>query len=177
MRTFVALEVPDGFRFEVAALARQLAEHVDGRFTQPENYHLTLAFLGDTSEREIALAIDALETACANRLALPLAADGLGKFGKANDATLWLGIAPVDALVAMADEVRNALAAHELPFDQKPFKPHITLARRAAIPKTVLPSLPFPAPAHASAVTLFKSELDSEGAIYTPLHAIELAQP
>ena len=175
MRTFIALEVPDGFRFEVASLARQLAEHVDGRFTQPDNYHLTLAFLGDVGEREIASAIDALEAACAKRIAPSLAPDGLGKFGNANDATLWLGLAPTDALVGAAADVRNALEARGIPFDRKPFKPHITLARRAAIPKAALPPLPFPAPAHASAATLFKSELDSEGAIYTPLHTIEFA--
>ena len=52
---------------------------------------------------------------------------------------------------------------------------YFVLARRAAIPKAALPPLPFPAPVRASAATLFKSELDSEGAIYTPLHTIEFA--
>ena len=175
MRTFIAVELPEQMRWETAELARQLERRVSGRFTQPENYHVTLAFLGDVAERDVVLATDALEAACAGRPAPRLACDGLGKFGNASDATLWLGLVPAEELMRLAAAVRDELAARDIAFDEKPFKPHITLARRAAIPKAALPPLPFPEPTRACSVVLFKSELSQDGATYTPLHSVELS--
>ena len=119
MRTFIALEVPDVFRAEVAALARRLALACAGRFMAYESYHVTLAFLGDVGEAESALAVAALEAACAGADAAPveLRPDGLGKFGRPQDATLWLGLAPDPALLALAARVRGELAARGLAFD------------------------------------------------------------
>ncbi len=61
-------------------------------------------------------------------------------------------------------------------FDEKPFRPHVTLARRVRFQRETLPALPFPAPAMASRVTLFKSTLTKDGALYKPLYTMELEQ-
>ena len=174
MRTFIAIEVPEEFRAQVAGLARCLEATAKGRFMSPRSYHMTLAFLGDTSERDVQLAMSALDEACAHAGRIPLECDGLGKFGKAHDATLWLGLRADEALTSLVDDVRAGLAKRGVAFDDKPFKPHITLARRASIPKKALPDLPFPEASQAAAVTLFKSELSAEGASYFPLYSIEL---
>ena len=137
---------------------------------QNENYSpLTLAFLGDIDERGVQFAKAAIEAARTHAAPLELVPDGLGKFGKPRDATLWLGVRPHETLVQLAASLRDELSAREVPFDGKPFKPHVTLARRAAIPNAPLPALAFPEPASATAVTLFKSELGPEGARYFPL--------
>ena len=174
MRTFIALKVPDEFRFELAGLARQLREKVKGRFVSPEQYHLTLAFLGDIDERGVQRAIDALEEACAGAGPITLTCDGLGTFGKSRDATLWLGLRPTDELVGLANAVRGGLEARDVTFDSKSFKPHITIARRAFLPAGALPSLAFPEPASCSEVVLFKSELSAEGPAYHALHTVFL---
>lgn len=174
MRTFIALELPERFAADTAALARQLGTVVEGRFLPRETHHLTLAFLGELSEADIAAATSALETACVGVPRIPLQSDGLGKFGRASDATLWLGIAPVPELEKLAARLREELTARQLPFDDKPFKPHITLARRAHIPKTSLPPLAFPRDDQADTVTLFKSTLSREGATYKPLATVHL---
>ena len=172
MRAFIALELPDEFRFEVAGLARQLSARVKGRFTSPENYHVTLAFLGDISEHEVRLAMDAIEEARPQTNDVPVECNGLGKFGRPHDATLWLGLREDTGIAQLAADVREALVERDIPFDAKPFKAHVTLARRANIPKQSLPDLPFPEPTYAKAITLFKSELSSEGPTYTPLHSV-----
>ncbi|HIT50974.1 MAG TPA: RNA 2',3'-cyclic phosphodiesterase, partial [Candidatus Aveggerthella excrementigallinarum] len=59
MRVFIALELPDDFAADVAGLARQLSAEVDGRFLRRESYHLTLAFLGEVDEAELASAVAA----------------------------------------------------------------------------------------------------------------------
>lgn len=177
MRTFIALEIPSDFADEAAGVARALSQTVEGRFTAREGYHLTLAFLDDIDDATAARAMDALDAAVASRAeegAVPLRAEGLGKFGRASDATLWLGIAPDPALTELAAAVRAQLAAHDIPFDERPFRPHLTLARRARLPKGPLPPLAFPAPAASTRLTLFKSTLTPEGALYKPLYEVSL---
>lgn len=174
MRAFIALPLPEAFAADAAALARRLGSSIEGRFLPRENHHLTLAFLGDIGDREVIAAAEALDAACAESCAITLRSDGLGKFGRASDATLWLGIAANPALADLAARLRDELSARNVPFDDKPFKPHVTLARRARIPKRDLPPLVFPRDDIASSVVLFKSTLERAGATYKPLHAAEL---
>ncbi len=174
MRTFIALELPADFQDEVAALSRGLRETIKGRFIPRENYHITLAFLGDVGEGDIAGATDALNTATSSTSSIPLYPDGLGKFGKAEDSTLWLGLREEPALMGIAATLRQNLDDHLIFYDPKPFKPHITLARRVQLPKGQLGNLAFPNPANALALTLFKSLLTPEGAQYKPLYSVEL---
>lgn len=176
MRTFIALELPADFADDVAAMARRLSASLEGRFLDRSTYHLTLAFLGDIDDAEASRAMDALDAACAGVAAVPLAPDGLGKFGRPADATLWLGLASDPALLSLAERVREELAARDVPFDPKPFRSHITLGRRVRIPKKPLPPLAFPMPARARDVTLFKSMLFRDGAEYKPLYTVELAE-
>lgn len=189
MRSFIALELPVDFANETAALARHLSESIEGRFMHRDSYHITLAFLGDASEQDIASAMAALEAVAmpggegakggegaAPVAPVPLACAGLGKFGRSSDATLWLGLREYDSLVDLAARVRDQLDARGVHFDTKPFKPHITLARRARLSSVALTEVPFPRDAFATRITLFRSELSSEGARYKPLYSVSLAQ-
>ena len=79
-------------------------------------------------------------------------------------------MAPDPALLSLAERVREELAARDVPFDPKPFRPHITLGRRVHISKKPLPPHAFPLPAQVQTVTLFKSTLSRDGAEYKPLY-------
>ena len=174
MRTFIALELPDAFVDDVAAVARQLKDLVPGRFMARGTYHVTLAFLGEVDEAGVQKASEAIEAACAGRGPVPVRSDGLGKFGRASDATLWLGLAREPALMELAAAVRGELDARGVSYDGKAFKPHLTLARRAKIPQGELPTIAFPADDEARRVVLFKSTLSQQGASYKELHVVEL---
>ena len=135
---------------------------------------MTLAFLGDIDEAQARDAMDAIDEACAGAAAVPIWPNGLGKFGRASDATLWLGLASGPKLIDLVNRMREALRARGIGFDDKPFLPHITLARRVRLPKGALPELAFPLPSDAARVTLFKSTLSRDGAQYKPLYSAEL---
>ena len=81
MRMFVALDLPDGLKAEIADLSRTLSRDCGGRFVDYEGYHLTLAFLGVIDEMGVALAADALDEACIGMAPVRLVPNGLGKFG------------------------------------------------------------------------------------------------
>lgn len=174
MRAFVALELPEAFADEVAGLARRLEATCAGRFVPAENHHLTLAFLGEVGEARARRAMEALDAACAGVGPVRLCACGLGAFGRGRDATLWLGVKKDEGLMALARRVRAELAAREIAYDKKDFLPHVTLARRARVPREDLGDLAFPLPDVARRVTLFRSILGPEGARYKPLYTVGL---
>lgn len=174
MRSFIALDIPSVLEEDVAAMARQLKASIKGRLTPRENYHLTIAFLGDADERQLADAMHVLDEVALRFGAVELVADGLGKFGRAHDATLWLGFREDPALMELATFVRTGLEACGVDYDAKPFVPHLTIARRAVLDRGMLPDLPFPAPARADELVLFKSTLARDGATYDALYEVEL---
>ena len=167
MRLFIALEIPPVLRDGMAIMSRQLRERIQGRFIPPENYHITLAFIGETLEMSIPLAIDAIDEATKNLDGILLKPDQLGKFGRSEDATLWLGFT----------ESPESLYDYGIVYDHKPFRAHATIARRAKLPKGALHPFSFPDPARAWRVTLFKSTLSSEGASYEALYTKEALLP
>lgn len=176
MRAFIAFDLPIEFEEETAALARQLSAFVDGRFMRQETYHVTAAFLGDIAEADTARAMEAMDAACEGIGEVPLIPDGLGKFGRAEDATLWMGLRQEEALMSLVTRVRENLKSQSLDFDSKPFMPHITLARRAHIPKGQMSELVFPFPTKTPALALYKSTLTNNGAEYKPLYSVELGK-
>ncbi len=179
MRVFAAIDIPEELVAELRELAHDLRAHIPGKFMRAENYHITLAFIGEIAPYDIDRAATALQKAAAAASPVVLDPSGLGKFGRVHNATLWLGFAENANMNHLANNVRENLQIADIPFDQKPFKPHITIARHANISKTELPALSFPYATHASSITLYKSELHPDGAIYEPLETFfcgELAQ-
>lgn len=174
MRTFIALELPQAFDDDVADLMRVLRLRMEGRFVPRENLHLTLAFLGEVGEADASAAIAALDAACAGIGPVPLAACGLGSFRRRKDEMFFLDIVPAPELLELEERVRMELAVRGISFDETPFHPHVTLARRAHVIADDLGDLPFPLPDTGSVVTFFRSELSSEGAHYKPLYRVEL---
>lgn len=159
---------------ELAGMVRPLRASMPGRFIPRENWHVTLAFLGDVPEATLPDVEDALDEAAKGIGRVTLAPDRLGKFGRSADASFWLGLADDLCLTALATRLREELREREIDFDDRPFLPHITLARRARIPKGELPPLPFPVPAQATRVAVLKSTLSREGASYEEIYGIDL---
>ena len=174
MRAFIALDVPDGFVGETAIAARQLSRAIEGRFMAADTYHITLAFLGEVDGAAISAVMDAMDDAIRGMGPLRLTCTGLGKFGRAENATLWLGVDGGDALTELANRVREGLDKTGVEYDRKPFKPHLTIARRARIPGGQLPPISFPAPSAADTVTLYESTLFHDGARYDDLYSARL---
>ncbi len=140
MRLFVALELPGEIKDALCgAIASLKAQGVSANFTRRENMHLTLAFIGETPR--LAEAKAALDTVRARPFRVALA--GSGAFGD----LLWAGLRREPDLDFLAAKVREALRAAGFALDPKPFRPHITLARRAVCegkPELDLPAVSAP---------------------------------
>jgi 2'-5' RNA ligase len=100
------------------------------RVADPARWHLTLAFLGDVPAAHVPDATAAMATAAAAVAPFRLRLSGGGTFGRGRFTLLWVGLAgDTPALSTLADRVRAQLRRSRLPFDRKPFRPHLTLAR------------------------------------------------
>lgn len=129
-RLFFALWPGQRVRASLSALARVSKADRGGRIMQPRNLHLTLAFLGDTVEAHRDAAVVA-----ASRLKMSpfsLSIDRSGYFRQARDrCVFWVGCDAEPSLSALAASLHAALREAGVPFDRKPFVPHVTLLRDA----------------------------------------------
>jgi 2'-5' RNA ligase len=96
----------------------------EARWVEPERFHLTLRFIGavdDAMAHDIEAALQRIE---ASPFALTLA--GVGHF---HAHSLWAGVTPSRALMCLQDKVEQVLRAIGLPVDDRPYVPHVKLAR------------------------------------------------
>jgi 2'-5' RNA ligase len=128
VRLFVALMPPGEVVEELRAGTVALRELVpDLRWTRPEQWHLTLAFLGEVGEDVIDELARRLNRAAARHPPLSLSLGGGGRFGH---QVLWTRVqGDRDGLRRLAGSVQAAARRSRLPMEQRPYRPHLTLAR------------------------------------------------
>lgn len=185
MRLFVALEVPEPVRREVARRVASVRDRLpSARWVDPDKIHLTMVFLGEVPEARLPGLTAALRQAFAPCPPLPLRLSGAGTFPPGRPARVaWLGLdAPDDLVSLQADVVRAAVAAVEHEPEDRPYRAHVTLARcpspwrRDAVDKFVAA---FPGeigqPWVADRGVLMESKLSPKGARYRVVEAFPLA--
>ena len=161
MRLFTGIRPSDGFRAALAVLQERLrAAGITGRYLDPSNLHMTLAFVGEWPE-DITRALPPVEHPFTITLAHP------GIFPEAK--VLWAGVEKSEELNRLAQCVRDCLTEHGIPFDPKGFNPHITLVRKPVIPDGMdLSGIEIPkASMVVDEICLYRSERGENGMEYT----------
>ncbi|MFP5341497.1 MAG: RNA 2',3'-cyclic phosphodiesterase [Candidatus Limnocylindria bacterium] len=136
-RLFVALPLPGDAAAGVAAIVDDVRGQAlppgmhDVRWVRLDAVHLTLRFLGPTPEERIDPTAEAVAAVARRHAPIDLTIAGSGTFPAGpRPRTLWLGLTGgVDAVAALAGATSTALAAIGWPVDDRPFRPHLTLAR------------------------------------------------
>lgn len=159
-----------------AGLRRAAAERgIPMSFAAPAGYHVTLAFLGWTRPEAVAALRDRVGDALAGARAFELSTAGLGAFPSPERArVVWVAISAGErALTELATRVRRATDALGFPREERPFHPHVTLARvkQASDCRALLatPSERLRSTSWCDSVVLFESRTKSSGSEYTPL--------
>ncbi|HEX4155180.1 MAG TPA: RNA 2',3'-cyclic phosphodiesterase [Acidobacteriaceae bacterium] len=126
MRLFVGLALSEEAKAALERLTLRLRAAEDGlRWSSPEQWHITLVFLG-TVERE---PLKGLQRGL-RRLALPeveLRIDGAGTFERAG--VLYAAVEVTAGLARLQQAVAKVVRASEIAMEERPYHPHITLAR------------------------------------------------
>lgn len=139
MRLFYGLSLPDDVRRLAASHAQALSAQFPGRYVLPENYHITLAFLGNVPDERIEDARSILRRCTQDAPPLRLTLGETGFFGSRERAIVTIGVHDAPPLLPLHQSLIHALDDAGLPADHGPFSPHITLARRVSLPISPLP--------------------------------------
>lgn len=173
-RLFIAAELPEQMMRELQGTAECLKTEVRAHFTQSENYHITLAFLGETDLALRGRIQTAMRKGTKDLYAFPVRFDRLGYFGKRDSAVLWCGIKNAQPIIALANKIRAELAEEGIWFDEKSVRPHITLARQADLRGGAWKNTAPQGKGEISRITLFQSLRQGGRLIYQPLYCLPL---
>lgn len=184
LRVFVAISLSEATRRSLETIQHALKrEGLDVKWTRPDQFHVTLKFLGEISAPAVDRVVASTESAVSGRTPFSLTFQGVGAFpGWSTPRVLWSGVADGrDALMRLAHEVETALTkAGFAPWD-RPFKPHMTLGRiRSMGPGTDVGAAALALADHVAGperverVVVYQSRLTPRGPIYTEIASLPL---
>jgi 2'-5' RNA ligase len=188
VRAFVAVELDDQVRREVAKVQQEAASRIeDGivRWARPANLHLTLAFLGEVAEQRQSELEAHILRACGGP-PFDLRLGETGAFPNlARPRIFWIGVTDgVASLANLAEDLRSRLRSAGFSLEERAFHPHLTLGRlnRAALPAEALAAGEIWVQAGGAAggelrvkeVALIRSQLGREGPTYSALRRFPL---
>ena len=182
MRLFFALELPPRVQAALGRL-RPNEESRDYRWAEPSLLHLTLAFLGEQPPERLPVLEQVGSAAASGSRPAVLRLGTPGSFGGSRTAprVLWVGLeGDLEALSELHTRLDSALRQAEFPVEERPFRPHITLARRretahsGALVGWPPPDRPNRSEFTMHHLTLFQSRLSPRGPTYTPLFQFPL---
>jgi 2'-5' RNA ligase len=128
MRVFIAIDIPGEIRQRLAAMQEQLREmSASAKWVASDSIHLTLKFIGETSERRL----EDVHTALVGLAWKPLsvAVRGVGFFpGTRSPRVFWAGLHS-PTLEGLATEIDSRLSRAGFDSEERAFRPHLTLAR------------------------------------------------
>jgi RNA 2',3'-cyclic 3'-phosphodiesterase len=184
MRLFVALSIPAEVRANLSALIQKLrCADAHPRWVNPDNLHVTLKFIGEVSPQKVPAICHALAT-IQSPDPLHLEFRDVGFFPNIRRPSVaWIGITSPPAFALLAAEVNRVLAPLGIPREEKPFAPHLTIARfkENRIPPALSTEIEkwkdrgfgtF----SAREIHLIESRLKSSGAQYTTLRSFPFMQ-
>jgi RNA 2',3'-cyclic 3'-phosphodiesterase len=173
VRLFVALQIPEQLRLELAARTREFASLAPKlKWVRAENLHVTLKFIGHVPDEKLQPVLGALESVHMCAFAVHLR--GLGFFpDEKRPRVFWMGIEAPPALGELASGIDQALGTAGFPLESRPFSAHLTLARsdRERLPEAFSRAVR-ESKSHFGSIDcrefhLIESKLKSSGAEYT----------
>jgi 2'-5' RNA ligase len=183
VRAFFCLPLGADVRATIARAADRLRREarMSASWVEPENYHITLRFLGE---------IDPLATVKLKSIALKAAEEcgafsltlrEIGAFPSLDRArVLWAGGETPQGFLSLVDSLNQGLSLLEFPEEPKPAMAHATIARLKGAPDRRLSELIAgigtlsPREFAPDRIVLMQSELTPRGARYTPLFSVPI---
>ncbi|HEX9721869.1 MAG TPA: RNA 2',3'-cyclic phosphodiesterase [Candidatus Paceibacterota bacterium] len=176
-RVFIAINLPDEAKEKLLAYKNKWAE-VPAKWTTPENLHITLAFLGNTSDQELAEVCELMREVGERHK--PFSVD-ITRITYGPDARrprmIWALIEKSPELLALQQDVEKTLEQGS----SQTFSPHLTLARLKAfelrrmepeeipeIDEEILISIP------VQSIEVMESQLKRSGPQYTICQSVVL---
>ena len=182
-RTFIAVAPgTGGILVKAVEEIRQDLKNESVKWVDLNQAHITLAFLGNTSEESIREVSEMLSEKCSNFGKIEFTVKGIGVFRSISDPkVIWAGIEEAERLRKLSGVIKEGLDKLGLITEERQFRPHLTLARVRTIKNEgMLKSLigryedVVFQNAVVSEVIFFESILQQIGPLYLPMKRIRL---
>jgi RNA 2',3'-cyclic 3'-phosphodiesterase len=197
MRIFIGIDLDSEVRGRVARFLEGVEGFApDARWVTPESLHITLKFIGEQKPEQVEAIAAKLRQISRPSFEIRFANYGFFPTPKA-PRVFWIGIQAGAELPQLAETVDRATAELGIPREDRPYSPHLTLARsggRSGSPKwrkgdgpnsvfstldkrlREMGALDF-GTISAREFILYQSQLSPRGSKYTTLHRFSLRQP
>lgn len=182
MRCFIAIDIDQTVKEELAELQQELAGAVDIRkgdvkWVRPEAMHLTLKFLGEIRDQDAVDVCNAAKRVASGHSSFEIEIATVGHFGGTSARVLWMGAGlDCELLAALHDELEGELETIGFAREGRKFSGHLTLCRiRNATAGCKLAELAGQYKDYdlgsikAGAICVYQSQLTPTGPIYTLL--------
>jgi RNA 2',3'-cyclic 3'-phosphodiesterase len=158
-RVFIAVKVnPEDKLLNMISLFRAGLKEENIKWTDPDNFHITLAFLGATEEHNIKLASKMLMEVCKGSPAFEIIIRGAGVFKNLkNPRVIWTATEPSEELILLQDNIKLGLKDIGISIEERAFSPHLTLGRIKSIKSNI---------ALESLITKYGKDLMQRQAVY-----------
>jgi 2'-5' RNA ligase len=182
IRSFLAFELPTEIRGIMSRVSKEMQRSpLDVRWVKPTNVHLTIVFLGTVTPADIEGIQCEAGLVCGEYRPFTVALSGAGTFpNRRNPRVLWLGLdGELERIASFKSAIEMRLRPYGIRQEKRSFRPHLTLGRfRKGFRKDrnleellgTYQELRSPR-VSLDALTLYRSDLKKEGAVYTKLMA------
>lgn len=185
MRLFVAILLDDGVRSALQRLEDRLKPSCEGvRWISAELLHLTMKFLGEVADRDVAGVAEAVARCAHEAAPFDMAIAGCGTFPAGGAVRIvWAGVRQESgALLRCAEAVERNLEPLGFPPERRPYSAHITIGRvridrsGGRLRSTVARNTLDPVEQSVSSITLMSSVLSPSGPTYTAVSTAKLGR-
>jgi 2'-5' RNA ligase len=185
MRLFVAIEIDKAIRQRIESVRSQLRLQVVSakgavKWVESDHTHLTLNFLGETTDHQLTDICRIVEDTAKNHSAFELEIRGLGSFGRPA-RVVWVGITDNPALMALQADLRDTFENCGFAAERREYSGHLTLCRIKAPSagyalRQKIETIPVETygTSFADSVCVFESRLSKTGPVYTIVRQVKL---
>ncbi|WP_213951209.1 MULTISPECIES: RNA 2',3'-cyclic phosphodiesterase [Tepidanaerobacter] len=183
MRCFISIEIESSIKKAIGDFIEEnnLRKNLQQiRWVNPENLHITLAFLGEVAVERIPDVKKIVAEGTLNHHPFTIKLEGLGCFPDIRrPRVVWIGIKDEPELLSVREDINKGLDAAGIFYDKKPFLPHLTIGRVKSpikIQPEFINKLNFTASFPVQEIFLMESNLSPKGASYTVLFSSALGE-
>lgn len=175
MRVFIGVRLPESIKEQLGAVQEEVKRaSLKGSFTDPDNFHLTMRFIGEVNPEQKCAIETALARCTQEQGPFQIETAGLGNFLKKNKWIIWLGIKESRQLHQVYDQLNAELLGEATTVaDEVAFIPHLTLGRGIVLSQEWEDLCKVPLPSDqkipVTALTLFESVRVNGKLVYRPI--------
>ncbi|MBL4932785.1 RNA 2',3'-cyclic phosphodiesterase [Clostridium paridis] len=134
MRVYIAIDFDNNIKNYLDKITSNIKNYcIEGSFTQKNNFHLTIRFIGEAADTQITRIKEIMDKSLQGISSFELLIGNLGIFKRKKTNILWMGIEENTVLSELHKELTILLQEYKIPFYDKLYMPHITLGRRVLL--------------------------------------------